>query len=162
VNTNFDGIIREASARWGVPFTWIKAVIGTESNFQVMAHREEPQINDASYGLMQLLSATAAGLGFTGDPEDLYIPEVNIDLGTKLLSQLRGRWGDDFRRVYSAYNSGSPDRWETSPQVLHNVTRAEDWLSRVIAENPAEVAAVAGGVGIIVAGLLALWFWGRR
>ena len=161
MNDTFDALISQAASRWGVPFTWIKAVIGTESNFNVGAYRAEPQIGDASYGLMQLLSGTARGLGFSGDPEDLFFPEINIDLGTKLLAQLRSRYGGDFRRVYSAYNSGNPDRWETSSQVLHNVERAEDWLARVIEEHP-EAVIVAGGAGVLLLLLGMIWFVMRR
>src|SRR4029450_7443833 len=134
MNNDFDPLISASSARWGVPFQWVKAVIGTESNFDPDAYRAEPRIGDASYGLMQLLSETARGLGFSGDPAELYDPERNIDLGTKLLAQLRARYGADFRRVYSAYNSGNPDRWQTSSQVLHNAEGAETGLSQVIAE----------------------------
>jgi len=158
MNNDFDPLISASSARWGVPFQWVKAVIGTESNFNPGAYRAEPRIGDASYGLMQLLSETARGLGWSGyDPEELFEPALNIDLGTKLLADLRGRYGDNFNRVYSAYNSGRPDLWETSSQVRHNVDRALDWLDRVMAEHPEAVAAAAGA-GLLVIGFLIFFF----
>ena len=159
MNNEFDGLISAASGRYSVPFTWIKAVIGTESNFDPQAYRAEPRINDASYGLMQLLAGTARGLGYSGSINGLYDPATNINLGTKLLADLRGRYGADFRRVYSAYNSGSPDRWETSDQVRHNVERAEEWLLSVLEEYP---AAAAGGFGLVVAIGVGLWFYFRK
>lgn len=161
MNDSFDPIIESAAAKWGVPFAWIKAVIGTESNFDAYAYREEPRISDASYGLMQLLTKTARGLGFSGWEDDLYNPEINIDYGTKLLAQLRSRYGSDFKRIYSAYNSGSPDKWETSSQVAHNVARAEEWLAQVIEDHPEAVLAAGGGAAILLLGV-AVWFFMKR
>ena len=159
MNDSFDALIADAAARYGLPFSWIKAVVATESNFDPMAQRSEPQINDESIGLMQLLTATARGLGFTGSIDELYDPWINIDLGARLLAQLKSRYGS-FRRVYSAYNSGNPDRWETSSQVLHNVERAEEWLARVIEEHPE--AAAAAGAGLLVLLALGIWFFLKR
>jgi soluble lytic murein transglycosylase-like protein len=158
MDSSFDSLISASSARWGVPFQWVKAVIGTESNFNPGAYRAEPRIGDASYGLMQLLSQTARGLGWSGDDADeLFDPVLNIELGTKLLADLRARYGADFRRIYSAYNSGRPDLWETSSQVRHNVDRALDWLDRVMAEHP-EAVATAAGAGLLVIGFLIFFF----
>jgi len=112
---------------------------------------------------MQLLTATAAGLGYTGTPDGLYDPATNIDLGTKLLGQLRRAYGDDFRRVYSAYNSGKPDLWQTSAQVAAHVATAmanlEKWLT-------VEVSGLTGspagtGVAVLIAFVL-LWAWGGK
>src|SRR5262245_2413653 len=161
MNNNYDALISASSARYGVPFAWVKAVIGNESNFNPTAYRAEPRLGDASYGLMQLLSETARGLGWSGeDAEELYDPELNIELGTKYLADLRARYGDDFRRVYSAYNSGRPDLWETSAQVRHNVDRAQGWLEQVITEHP--IAAAAAGGGAILAALALFAFFRKR
>src|SRR5436190_17055569 len=127
-------IISTAAYWYDVPVPWIRAVIDVESGWNATAYRFEAKINDASYGLMQLLYRTAQGLGFTGQPEDLYDPAVNIDLGARLLGQLRARYGDDFRRVYSAYNSGRPDLWETSAQVAANVARALKALAKYLTQ----------------------------
>lgn len=121
-DTTTDVIARNAAA-WSVPESWIRAIIQTESGGDAYAYRAEPQISDASYGLMQLLYSTARGLGYSGQPDGLYDPETNVYYGTKLLSQLRGKYGADPSRVYSAYNSGSPDKYRTSSQVAANVNR---------------------------------------
>lgn len=159
----FDSAIQQAAVKWQVPEVWIRAVIDTESSWDPNAYRAEPQINDASYGLMQLLVRTARNLGFTGDAEDLYEPGLNIDLGTKLLSDLRSRYGDDFRRIYSAYNSGKPDAYLTSTQVAKNVTRAVAALERYLSEAVTAVTAspVTSGVGLLLFGVL-LWAWVKR
>lgn len=151
----FDELIAGAAGKYAVPESWIRAVIDVESAGRPTAYRAEPQINDASYGLMQLLESTARGLGFDGPVETLYDPAVNIDLGTRLLGQLRERWGADFRRVYSAYNSGRPDLWSTSAEVARNVARALEALAGYEASAP-----VSGGVLLLAA--VALYLWKRR
>lgn len=138
-------IIRNASIRWDVPENWIRAVIQTESAFNPSAYRAEPQINDGSYGLMQLLYSTAWGLGYIGSAAGLYDPATNIDLGTKLLSQLRDRYGNNIQRVYSAYNSGNPDLYLTSKQVGDNVKR--------LLSNLGSVATGSSGTIVLMLGL---------
>jgi len=152
----FQPIIDSAALRYGVPVSWIQAVIMTESSGNPTAYRAEPQINDASYGLMQLLMKTARGLGYTGDQNGLFDPATNIDLGARLLADLRRRYGTDFDRIYSAYNSGSPSKYLTSTQVATHVDRARGWLQTFLTEHPAESA--AAGFGVILIGVL-LWIY---
>jgi soluble lytic murein transglycosylase-like protein len=144
--------ITAASQRYQVPEEWIRAVIETESSWNPNAYRYEAKIKDASYGLMQVLGKTAVGLGFTGDVyNDLYDPETNINLGTEDLAQLRHSYGNDFQRVYSAYNSGNPDLWQSSEEVAANVERAVANLAKWTTTEPA-------GAGILVL-LIALGVW---
>ncbi len=131
VKDTFDDLIYEASMRYGVPFTWVKAIAGAESDWIPTAYRAEPQINDASYGLMQILYRTAKGLGYTGQPNGLYEPATNIDLGARYIRDLINSYGEDFQRVYSAYNSGSPTKYLTSSQVKAHVARAVSYLNAV-------------------------------
>lgn len=161
MNTQYDQIFQDAADRWGIPFEWIKAIAATESSFDSTAIRPEPRINDASYGLMQILTSTARGLGWRGtDPKDLLDPWVNVNLGAKLIAQLKAAYGS-FERVYSAYNSGKPDRYLTSSEVATNVNRALDWLNRVITDigeslpgspSPETTVSIAG---ILLAGIAA-------
>ncbi|HEX7073332.1 MAG TPA: transglycosylase SLT domain-containing protein, partial [Hyphomicrobiaceae bacterium] len=53
--TRHDSLIDAAAQRHRVSQALIKAVIMAESGFNAAAYREEPQIKDASRGLMQLL-----------------------------------------------------------------------------------------------------------
>lgn len=104
----YDAPIRDASARYGVPVGIIKGVIAQESQFNPNARRGEPAIGDASLGLMQVLQATARGLGYQGDAAGLLNPAVNIAYGTKYLAQIhrtRAASGD-WAAVISAYNGG--------------------------------------------------------
>src|SRR5438034_7663401 len=98
----YDQFITASALQYQVPEAWIRAVIQTESSWNPSAH---PSPNDG-YGLMQVLRTTAIALGYTGVPEGLFDPQINIDLGTKLLAELRSTYGENAARVYSAYNSG--------------------------------------------------------
>lgn len=144
--TPYQSSIATYAAQFSVPESWIKAVIMTESSGNPRAFRAEPKINDGSYGLMQLLLRTARGLGFTGESAQLFDPDTNIRYGTQLLADLRRRFGANFQRVYSAYNSGNPDLYLTSAQVKLNVDRASGWLKTFFVVAP-PVALVALALG---------------
>ena len=106
---DFDSIVAEAGAAWSVDPTLIKAIIGAESGFDANAFRAEPQIGDASYGLMQMLYGTATTMGFTGSTVDLYDPTTNIRLGTRFLADLlktADQRGYGVDSAISAYNAG--------------------------------------------------------
>jgi soluble lytic murein transglycosylase-like protein len=148
----FDASIQYAAQTYNVPANWIKAVIQVESNWNPEAYNASDPTG--AWGLMQLLLSTARGLGYLGPGEGLFDPSTNILYGAKLLGQLRIQYGDDFNRVYSAYNSGDPDLWETSTEVYNNVMRAVDALQSFVESNPA----TSGGIGLVVL-LLALWLF---
>ena len=108
-STAFDSIINTAADAWNVPQPLIKAIVEQESDFDPNAYRAEPQIDDASRGLMQLLYGTAQALGFQGEPNDLFDPTINIRLGTRYLSELintAARYGYGVDSAISAYNAG--------------------------------------------------------
>lgn len=102
-------IINEMSRKYNIEPAWIKAHIKAESNWDVNASRFEAHKGDASWGLMQLLLKTAQDV--LGNPAlnttQLIQPRINIEAGTKFLSQLWGRFGN-MRDAIAAYNAGSP------------------------------------------------------
>lgn len=104
-----DPIILEMSAKYHIEPAWIKAHIKQESNWDVNASRFEAHKGDASWGLMQLLLATAREV--MKDPNltitQLTQPRVNIEAGTRFLSQLWTRFGN-MKDAIAAYNAGSP------------------------------------------------------
>jgi soluble lytic murein transglycosylase-like protein len=82
-----------------------------ESNFDPAAYRYEASLNDASMGLMQLLSSTARQMGYSGDPSGLYDPTTNIQLGMAYLvwlqNYLAGQLGTYTHDQWvAAYNEG--------------------------------------------------------
>jgi soluble lytic murein transglycosylase len=95
------------------PVAW--GIMREESNF--WAEAKSPS---NAYGLMQLIIPTAkwvsAGTGFGSDETSLKKPEVSIELGTRLLAQLRQRHGHPVLAI-AAYNAGSgaSDRWVKAP-----------------------------------------------
>lgn len=75
----------------------IAALIQTESGFR-------PNVGSSAgaYGLMQLMPATARGLGV-----NRYDIEDNIKGGTKYLAQMLEKYGGDVQKALYAYNAGA-------------------------------------------------------
>jgi soluble lytic murein transglycosylase-like protein len=94
---DFQKIIAKASAKYGVDSSLVEAVIQTESNFDPFA------ISSAgAEGLMQLMPATAEGLGVS----DSMDPEQNVDGGVKLLQSLLNSYDGNVSLALAAYNAG--------------------------------------------------------
>lgn len=144
----FDDLIQSTATRYTVPMSWIQAIIQTESSWNPNAYNASDPTG--AWGLGQILYRTAQSLGYTGTPEGLFDPAINIDLIGRLLAQLRASYGTDFRRVYSAYNSGSPDLWVTSVEVAANVARALSALLSYSQENPGSSAMVLAVMFLLV------------
>lgn len=85
-----------------------RAIIARESAWNPGALRWEPQLNDGSYGLMQVLHATAKMYQPEVTPGELFIPAVNIGIGVRHLQMLLGRYS--LNDAIAAYNAGSPRR----------------------------------------------------
>jgi soluble lytic murein transglycosylase-like protein len=89
--------ISQASQKFGVDSSLIKAVIRAESAFDHKATS-----NKGAKGLMQLMPFTADDL----DVDDPYDPEANILGGTKYLSMLLERFDNNVQFALAAYNAG--------------------------------------------------------
>lgn len=96
--SSMDDIFVKAAETYQVPVNLIKAVAKTESNFNPAAVS-----CCGAQGVMQLMPATAAGLGVT-DPFDA---EQNIMGGAKYLSQMMDRYDGDVKLALAAYNAGA-------------------------------------------------------
>lgn len=96
-NAQIKQFVKNASEKYGIDEELLLAVIKQESHFKT---------NATSYagaqGLMQLMPATAKGLGVK-DPFD---PQQNINGGTKLLKILLKTYDGDVKLALAAYNYG--------------------------------------------------------
>lgn len=76
-------LINKYAAEYDIPVTLLHRVIIRESTHNPAAR------NGPYYGLMQILPATARGMGFKGEPRDLLDAETNLKYAGKYL---RGAW----------------------------------------------------------------------
>ncbi|KKU30899.1 MAG: Lytic transglycosylase [candidate division WWE3 bacterium GW2011_GWA1_46_21] len=105
----YGDVINRVSAKYDLDPNVILATIMIESGGDAQAIRHEPRINDASYGLGQILYGTATGIGYRGVPEKLYDPEVNIELIGRYHRRNLNVYGDlTPQQLTTAYNAGSP------------------------------------------------------
>lgn len=123
----WDGEIGEASKRFRVPKSWIRAVMRQESGGRTMLGEGQPIISRAgAIGLMQVMPDTysemAAEHSLGADP---FNPRDNILAGTAYLRWLHKRYG--YPKMFAAYNAG-PGRVEKGGKL------------------PAETRAYVGGI----------------
>jgi len=126
--TDYDQLIDQSSARYGVDSELIRAVIQTESNY-----KSDAVSHSGAKGLMQLMDATAASLGVTNS----YDPQENINGGTKFLAYLLQKYDGHERVALAAYNAGPgrvdrlgitndtqlQDKYDELPQETQNYIR---------------------------------------
>ncbi|MFE0013751.1 lytic transglycosylase domain-containing protein [Mesorhizobium sp. NPDC059054] len=102
--------VTEANERFGVPRTWIYAVIGAESGGRTLVNGRPIVSRAGAMGLMQVMPATYEEMrfehGLGPDPHD---SRDNILAGTAYLRAMYDRFG--FPGLFAAYNAG-PERYE--------------------------------------------------
>ena len=76
-------LINKHADSYEVPRLLVHKVVQRESDYRPRAR------NGPYYGMMQILPATARGMGFQGKNEDLLDPDVNLTWAVKYL---RGAW----------------------------------------------------------------------
>ncbi|MBO0993677.1 lytic transglycosylase domain-containing protein [Bacillus sp. SD088] len=97
IDTNLDGIIQQAADTFNLSTKLIKSVIKHESNFNAVA------VSSAgATGLMQLMPATARGLGV----RNIADPLENVMAGSKYLRQMLDKYKGDLSLALAAYNAG--------------------------------------------------------
>jgi soluble lytic murein transglycosylase-like protein len=123
----WDHLITEASQRFQLPKSWIRAVMRQESGGRTMLGENKPIVSHAgAIGLMQVMPATydqMAEQHKLGD--NAFDARNNIMAGAAYLRWLHKRYG--FPRMFAAYNAG-PGRVERGGKL------------------PAETRAYVGGI----------------
>jgi soluble lytic murein transglycosylase-like protein len=124
----YEPVILSSSLKYDIPSEWVKGIITQESNWDPFAVRYEPtysylfhvseyanrlgisiqtetQCQKMSWGLGQLMGALARELGHQGQMGLLFDLNINIDLLSKRLAQLKkiSPIPDD---VFAMYNGG--------------------------------------------------------
>jgi Transglycosylase SLT domain len=100
--SQIQALIVSAAQQYGVDPNLALAVAKQESGFnQYAASGSVLTSSTGALGVMQLMPATAAGLGV--DPTD---PTQNIDGGVQLLSQLLNQFGGNQSEALAAYYAG--------------------------------------------------------
>lgn len=127
--------VREAAQRFGVPASWIGAVMAIESGGDVLAL--SPQ---GAMGLMQVMPETWAGLRARhGLGDSPYDPGDNILAGAAYLRELYDRYGSP--GFLAAYNAG-PGRYDehlsTGRALPHETQLYVDALAPLIGEVQAD------------------------
>lgn len=116
--------IELAAKEHGLDPNVVEAVVVCESSGNADAFRWEPHFYkkylaknpayagqiprrvSSSYGLMQIMLPTARDHGFAAEPEFLFVPGVNLDVGCQVLARLL-KWADgDLAKALEAYNGG--------------------------------------------------------
>jgi hypothetical protein len=110
----FADFVSEASQLFGIPASWIRAVMRIESAGDVRSVSSK-----GAMGLMQIMPETWAGLriryGLGADPFDAH---DNIFAGAAYLRELHDRYGE--RGFLAAYNAG-PARYEGHLATGHSL-----------------------------------------
>jgi hypothetical protein len=91
-------IVREASRNHQIDEDLLRSVIHAESSFKTNAVSKK-----GARGLMQLMPATAQGLGV----KDSFNARENVMGGTRYLRDLLARYNNDMVKALAAYNAGA-------------------------------------------------------
>lgn len=143
--TEYRPEIVAAARAHGLPADLVEAIVVQESSGRADAFRFEPGVwawfkanplaaglnarrAASSYGLMQILFATATDYGFRAEPEYLFLPKTNLDLGCRHFAMLLKWAGSNVPKALQAYNGGKggvgrPQTIAYSKSVLGHIDR---------------------------------------
>jgi soluble lytic murein transglycosylase len=94
-------LVKDKTERHAVPINWAYGIMRRESVYSTDAKSKS-----GAMGLMQLMPKTAKALEPINNINDVYQPELNVHLGTKLLGQLKREFSDNLVLASAAYNAG--------------------------------------------------------
>ena len=129
-STPYTILIQQTADTYGLDADLVEALVICESAGHADAFRFEPQYAHryriatkypkwpvraiaSSYGLMQIMGPTAFDLGFKGEPEELFLPTINLHWGGKYLkacfdwaATFKAPEADTVRGALCGYNGG--------------------------------------------------------
>lgn len=101
----WQSLIEAASARFGIPIDWIRAVMARESAGLTALHGAPMVSSAGAMGLMQLMPGTWSDLRARYDlGHDPFDPRDNIFAGTAYLREMYDRYG--YPALFAAYHGG--------------------------------------------------------
>jgi soluble lytic murein transglycosylase len=120
-NKQFDRIIQDASQRYSVDFSLIKAIIRAESCFDHLAISRK-----GARGLMQIMPQNFKTL----DIQDPFDPHQNIMGGARYFRSLLDRYQGKLSLTLAAYNAGpnAVDRYRRIPPYAET----QDYVEKVL------------------------------
>jgi soluble lytic murein transglycosylase-like protein len=128
----WQAFIDEAALRFGVPASWIRAVMATESSGQTLRDGRPITSSAGAIGLMPLIPETYAEMrlrhGLGADPYD---PHDNIMAGVAYLRAMYDRYG--YPGLFAAYNAG-PARFDE--YLLRGVSLPDQTLHYLLSIGP--------------------------
>jgi soluble lytic murein transglycosylase-like protein len=132
---NYKPLAKKAADELKVPQALVESWIIQESGGRPYAYRFEPAFWErylkgkpewadldrdrvsASYGLLQIMFPTARQYGFKGQPEELFVPETNVEIACKIFKNLL-EWSEgDIPKALAAYNGGKGNWTGIRPQA---------------------------------------------
>ncbi len=117
----YDGIIQDASRRYGVDSSLLKAIIRAESSFNPLAISRK-----GARGLMQIMPENYKTL----DIQDPFDPKQNIMGGARYFRSLLDRYQGKLALTLAAYNAGptAVDRYRRIPPYVET----QDYVEKVL------------------------------
>lgn len=152
-DTQYDGLIGAAAAKYGLDPALLKGLIRAESNFDPNAGSPA-----GAQGLTQLMPATAASLGVT----NVHDPAQAIDGGARYLAQQLKAFAGDVTKALAAYNAGPgavqryggvPPYAETQAYVVRVQEYAAGYRSSMAAAPAAPAVATAAPLALAATAL---------
>ena len=117
----YDGIIQEASKKFGLSFSLIKAIIKVESDFDSRAVSKK-----GALGLMQIMPENLQAFNI----RDPYDPRDNILGGARYFKSLIERFEGKLPLALAAYNAGPTivDKYRNIPPIQET----EDYVKKIM------------------------------